>query len=170
MNRPAIFCDRDGTLMHDTGYPRDPAEVRLVAGAAEALRELQGLGYLLVVVSNQSGVGRGLVTAEEAARVHERFAALLAGRGVELDAAHYCPHAPDAGCACRKPQPGMLRQAAEQLGIDLARSWMIGDKESDEEAGRRAGCRTWRLRAEAGARGWAEVLAAVHGLREATRS
>jgi D-glycero-D-manno-heptose 1,7-bisphosphate phosphatase len=138
----AIFFDRDGTLIEDVGYPRDPARVRLLDGAAEALAQLGRAGFRLVVVSNQSGIGRGLITAEEARTVHERFVAELEHRGVHLDGARYCPHAPDAGCECRKPAPGLLLAAADELGLDLEASFMIGDKAADVEAGRRAGCRT----------------------------
>ena len=139
---PAVFLDRDGTLMEDVGYPRDPADVRLLDGAAEALVSLREAGFRLVVVSNQAGIGRGLITPEEARRVHERLVAELERRGARLDDARYCPHAPDAGCDCRKPAPGMLLAAAEDLGLDLGASFMVGDKAIDVEAGRRAGCRT----------------------------
>ena len=138
---PAAFLDRDGTIIEDVGFPRDPELVRLVDGAAEALRRLADDGLRLVVISNQSGIGRGLITPEEARAVHERFVAVLADEGITLDAAKYCPHAPDAGCDCRKPSPAMLLEAAEELRLDLGRSFMIGDKLSDSEAGRRAGCR-----------------------------
>ena len=139
---PAAFLDRDGTLIEDVGFPRDPELVRLVDGAATALRRLVAANLRLVVVSNQSGIGRGLITADEARLVHERFVSLLAGEGIVLDGSKYCPHPPEAGCDCRKPSPGMLLEAAEDLRLDLGRSFMIGDKLSDVEAGRRAGCRT----------------------------
>jgi len=173
---PAVFFDRDGTLIDDVGYPRDPAHVRLVDGAVEALMRLRRAGFRLVVVSNQSGVGRSLVTEDEARRVHERFTAEFGRRGVYLDDVRYCPHAPDAGCDCRKPAPGLVLAAAADLGIDLAASFMIGDKASDVEAGRRAGCSTVLLaphgRATDGgpvdgadhvARDWPEVLGFVLG-------
>jgi D-glycero-D-manno-heptose 1,7-bisphosphate phosphatase len=142
MSERAVFVDRDGTVIEDPGYLSDPESVRLVPGAADALRELGDRGFRLVVVSNQSGIARRLISEEQAAAVHERFVAELARRGVRLDGVRYCPHAPDAGCACRKPLPGLLVEAAEELGVDLARSFMVGDKQSDVEAGRRAGCRT----------------------------
>ena len=142
MSERAVFVDRDGTVIEDPGYLSDPAAVRLVPGAADALRELHDRGFRLVVVSNQSGIARRLITEEQAAAVHERFVAELAGRGVRLDDVRYCPHAPEAGCACRKPLPGLLVDAADELGVDLARSFMVGDKPSDVEAGRRAGCTT----------------------------
>jgi D-glycero-D-manno-heptose 1,7-bisphosphate phosphatase len=139
---PAVFLDRDGTLIEDVGFPRDPQQVRLVDGAAAALRLLATANMRLVVVSNQSGIGRGLITVDEARSVHERFIGLIAGEGIVLDGTKYCPHPPEAGCDCRKPSPGMLLEAAEDLRLDLGRSFMIGDKVSDVEAGERAGCTT----------------------------
>lgn len=141
-NGAAVFLDRDGTLIEDTGYPTDPDQVRLLPGVRDALAELSCLGFALVVVSNQSGIGRGLILPAQAQAVHERFIKELAAGGVTLDAALYCPHAPEEGCPCRKPLPQMLLQAAGRLGIQLARSVMVGDRASDVEAGRRAGCRT----------------------------
>jgi D-glycero-D-manno-heptose 1,7-bisphosphate phosphatase len=140
--RPAVFLDRDGTLIEDVGYPRDPEAVRLLEGAPEALAALRRAGFALVVVSNQSGIGRGLVSQEEADAVHARFVAELRARGVELDDVRYCPHAPEDACACRKPAAGLLLDSARELGLDLDRSFMVGDKPTDVEAGRTAGCRT----------------------------
>jgi len=139
VGRPALFLDRDGTLIVDVGYPRDPALVELVPGAAEALRELQR-DHALVVISNQSGLARGIISEAEAAAVHERFVALFADAGVTFAGCYYCPHGPDNGCRCRKPAPGLIEDAARELGLDVACSVMIGDKESDLEAGRAAGC------------------------------
>jgi D-glycero-D-manno-heptose 1,7-bisphosphate phosphatase len=136
--RRALFLDRDGTLIVDVGTPSDPASVELIAGAADALRALQR-DWLLVVVSNQSGIGRGIVAPEQATAVHDRFVAAFGELGVAFAAFYYCPHAPEANCACRKPSPGLLLDAAEQLGVDLGASAMIGDKASDVEAGRAAG-------------------------------
>lgn len=138
----ALFLDRDGTLIVDVGYPRDPAQVTLLEGAAEALRGAKALGYQLIVISNQSGIGRGLIRPNEAARVQERVAEVLAEHGVVLDAAYFCPHAPDDACSCRKPSPEMLVSAARERSLDLSRSVMVGDKASDVEAGRAAGCKT----------------------------
>jgi histidinol-phosphate phosphatase family protein len=135
----ALFVDRDGTLIVDVGYPNDPARVELLPGAAEVLRGLQR-DWALVVVSNQSGLGRGKITEAEAKAVHARFVALFAAAGVQFAGFYYCPHAPEDGCPCRKPAPGMLHDAARELGLDLASSVMIGDKPSDLEAGRAAGC------------------------------
>ncbi len=140
LSRRAVFLDRDGTIIHDRGYPRDPALVELLPGAAHGLTLLRERGLLLVVVSNQSGLARGLVTAAEAEAVHRRFLECLAEQGIALDGVYYCPHGPDEGCACRKPAPGLILRAAEEFGIDLSLSFMTGDKTSDVEAGLRAGC------------------------------
>jgi D-glycero-D-manno-heptose 1,7-bisphosphate phosphatase len=140
--RPAVFLDRDGTIIEDEGYLADASRVRLLPGALDALRAFRERGLALVVVSNQSGIPRGLITPAQHAEVDARVKAVLADAGVPLDAAYYCPHLPDAGCACRKPLPGMLEQAAREHGLDLARSLMVGDKMSDVAAGRAAGCVT----------------------------
>lgn len=137
--RRALFLDRDGTLIVDVGYPRDPALVHPIDGAIEALRELQR-EWLLVIVSNQSGIGRGIIKPEEARAVHERVLEVFAEGGVRFAGAYYCPHVPDKGCPCRKPAPGMLLDAAHELGLELTASVMLGDKESDLEAGQSAGC------------------------------
>jgi histidinol-phosphate phosphatase family protein len=142
----AVFLDRDGTLIEDVGYPRDPERVLILPGVTEALRRLTAAGRLLVVVSNQSGIGRGIVTAEEARAVHERFVAEFEAAGVRFADVRYCPHGPDEGCRCRKPSPGMLCDAAEALGVSLPDSFMVGDKLSDVTAGRRAGCGTVLLK------------------------
>jgi len=134
----ALFLDRDGTLIVDVGYPRDPALVEPLPGAIDALRELQRT-WKLVIISNQSGLARGRITEAEARAVHARVVELFAAGGVTFAGAYYCPHAPDAGCRCRKPAPGLLLDAAAELGLDLTTSAMVGDKPSDLEAGRAAG-------------------------------
>ena len=144
----AVFLDRDGTVIYDVGYPKDPELVQLIPGAADALATLKKQGFLLAIVSNQSGIGRGLVTEERALLVHQQFISCLAESGVEVDGAYYCPHAPSDGCTCRKPSPQMLLRAAKELAIDLSSSWMIGDKISDISAGQKAGCRTILLKAD----------------------
>ena len=145
----AVFLDKDGTLIEDVPYNVAPEQIRLTDGAIEGLRRLQDAGYLLVVISNQSGVARGLFPETALERVHGRLVELLAGGGVRLDGFYYCPHHPDGAvaayataCDCRKPAVGMLLQAATNLGIDLGASWLIGDILDDIEAGNRAGCRT----------------------------
>jgi D-glycero-D-manno-heptose 1,7-bisphosphate phosphatase len=149
MSNTAVFFDRDGTLINDPGYLNHPDQVQLLEGAAEALRELHSLGYRTVVVSNQSGVARGIVTEEMLEKIHERLRELLAAKGATLDKIYYCPDHPDGvieqyrkDSDWRKPKPGMLLAAAREMDIDLAKSWMIGDADRDIEAGRSAGCRT----------------------------
>jgi D,D-heptose 1,7-bisphosphate phosphatase len=138
--RPAVFFDRDGTLIRDSGYLCSPDEVELIPGAVALLRGLRSAGFVLVVVSNQSGVGRGWITQEQARSVDHRFRAVLTGHGITLDGVYYCLHAPGANCDCRKPKPGLLLRAAAEFGIDLERSYIIGDKVSDVEAGAAVGC------------------------------
>ncbi len=151
MKRTAVFLDRDGTIIEDLGYTGDPDRVRLIHGAADAIRRISQGGRLVVIVSNQSGVARGLFDETALARVHARVEALLQDQGARLDGAYYCPYldGPEATVEAyrcdselRKPKPGMLLQAARELNIDLSRSWMIGDSVCDVEAGARAGCRT----------------------------
>jgi D-glycero-D-manno-heptose 1,7-bisphosphate phosphatase len=134
--------DRDGTVIVDVGYPRRPEDVELLSDAVSGLTRLAELGLKLVVVSNQSGVGRGLVTAGEAAAVHDRFVGDLGDAGIHLDGVYYCPHSPSDACSCRKPSPELIERAAAELDIDLRSSFMVGDRDSDVEAGQRAGCKT----------------------------
>ncbi len=134
-----LLLDRDGTLMEDVGYPNDPAAVRLLPGAADAVRQLTAAGFAAAVVSNQSGLARGLITPAQAAAVHERFVAVFAAAsGVTLPC-WYCPHGPADGCDCRKPRPGLLHRAAAGLGMAGRPGVMVGDKPSDVDAGRAAG-------------------------------
>jgi len=138
----ALLLDRDGTLMDDVGYPNDPARVRLIPGAAAAVRALARLGFVPAVVSNQSGIGRGLITPAQAAAVHDRFVDLFAKEsGLKLPC-FYCPHGPDVGCDCRKPKPGLLIQAKRALGLTGRPCATIGDKPSDVAAGKAAGAAT----------------------------
>jgi histidinol-phosphate phosphatase family protein len=145
----AVFLDKDGTLIKDVPYNVDPTLIQLMDGAGEALRRLHGAGYKLIVVSNQSGVARGLFPESALCAVRDRIRGLLATYGVSLDGFYYCPHHPDGSvpeyaveCACRKPAPGLVLRAAAEHGVDVARSWFVGDILNDVEAGRRAGCRT----------------------------
>lgn len=133
--RAAAFLDRDGTLIVERGYLSDPEGVELIAGVAPALRETRAAGHPVIVVSNQSGVGRGKFTLRRAHEVMARMRRLLRAEGVELDAIYLCPHAPDAGCACRKPGTALYERAAEDQLVALGRSVMIGDKQLDVAAG-----------------------------------
>ena len=146
--RRAVFFDRDGTLIEDTGFLKDPALVRLLPGASAVLRELAQRGFALVIVSNQSGVGRGIISPEQAESVHEEIVAVLAAEGVHLSGAFYCFHAPNEQRGCRKPKPQLLFKAVEGLSLDLGVSFMVGDRDADLEAGHRAGCKTVRINAE----------------------
>lgn len=131
-----LLLDRDGTLIEDVGYPNDPATVRLIPNATKAIRELADLGFVPAVVSNQSGLARGLITPEQALAVHERFVELFEREsGVRLPC-FYCPHGPEDGCDCRKPKPGLLIEAAKALDRVGRLAVMVGDKPSDVEAGR----------------------------------
>lgn len=140
MNK-ALFLDRDGTVIEHVHYLKDPAEVRLVPRCAEMLQQARAAGYILVVISNQSIIGRGTGTREDVDACNARMTELLEDEGVVLDLVLYCPHTPDDGCACRKPEPGLLFEAAETLEVDLSASVMIGDNVTDVEAGLSAGCR-----------------------------
>ncbi len=138
----AVFLDRDGTIIVDTGYIRDPDLVRFLPGALAGLKQLQDLGYVLVIISNQSGIGRGRITEDEYFSVQSRMIGELSNNGVVISKSYFCPHAPEDGCSCRKPEPAMLLKAAGELDIDLNQSAMIGDKQPDVEAGMLAGCKT----------------------------
>jgi len=144
----ALFLDRDGTIIEDRGYMRDPDEVRLLSGAAEALADIAQDGWKLIVISNQSGVGRGLISPDEMRRVQGRFLEAIESHGVTVTASYLCVHSPDDRCECRKPSDFFLRLAAREHGIDLKSSWMAGDREADILCGRRAGCSTIWLRNE----------------------
>jgi D-glycero-D-manno-heptose 1,7-bisphosphate phosphatase len=149
MPNKAIFLDRDDTLIEDPGFISHPDQVKLLDDVAEALVELRRMGYKLIVVSNQSGVARGIVTEEALDEIHERLMQLLAEQGAHLDKIYYCPYHPEGVIPKyrkesdrRKPSPGMLLNAAKELDIDLSQSWIIGDRNRDIQAGRQAGCNT----------------------------
>ena len=131
--RRAVFLDRDGTIVAERYYLADPERVELIEGAAEAMRGLSEMGYALVVVTNQSGIARGLYAVEDFFAVQRRIEELLADQGVRLDGLYYCPHHPDFTgiCACRKPRTGMYLEAARELNLDLSRSAYVGDRLND---------------------------------------
>ena len=137
----AVFLDRDGTLILDKDYLADPEKVTLMEGAVEALCQLRNSGYMLIIISNQSGIGRGIFSEGDMEKVNAKVADLFRENGVEFDAVLICPHAPEDNCECRKPSPKLLFDAAEKFDIDLANSAMIGDKESDAKCGIAAGCK-----------------------------
>jgi histidinol-phosphate phosphatase family protein len=137
--RAALFADRDGTLIVEHGYLSDPLALDLLPGVAEALRQVRGAGHPVVVISNQAGVGRGYFGEDRVYAVMARLRVSLRAEGVELDAIRFCPHAPEAGCDCRKPGGRLLREAAEDLQISLRDSAMVGDRWIDVDAGRGVG-------------------------------
>jgi histidinol-phosphate phosphatase family protein len=136
-----VFLDRDGTLVRDTGYPHRDADYELLPGVPAALRRLAEAGFRLAIVTNQSGIGRGLFGEADFERFQARLLADLAAAHVQIERTYHCPHRPEAGCACRKPAPGLLWRARDELGADLAESWVIGDGEGDVGLAARAGCR-----------------------------
>lgn len=145
----AVFLDKDGTLIENLPFSTDPEKIRLNPGAGSALQRLQRQGYQLLVVSNQSGVGRGLFDEAALENVHRRLVSLLATFDVSLNGFYYCPHWLHSMrakyaylCQCRKPAPGLLMHAARRHALDLSQCWVVGDLLDDVEAGRRAGCRT----------------------------
>ena len=146
--RQAVFIDRDGTLNEDIGYVSRPEELVLYPWSADAVRLINDSGLLAVVITNQSGIARGMYTEKTLAEIHSRMIRELAEQGARIDAVYYCPHHPDVGnhryrleCDCRKPQPGLLKAAARDHDIDLARSFVIGDKASDMKLAEHTGAR-----------------------------
>ena len=146
--RPAVFLDRDGTLIEEVGHLGDPDGVVIIDGVPQALRRLTAAGYVLIVVSNQGGIARGLFTEDDVGAVIRRTVELLGDAGETITAWYHCPHHPDFGpaCECRKPLPGMLRTAAAEHRLDLGRSWMVGDHLVDVQAGIAAGAKAIKVR------------------------
>lgn len=145
--RPAVFLDRDGTINVEKNYLHRIEDFQFIEGAPEAIKKLNQAGYLVLVVTNQSGVARGYFSLADVEALHLHLTELLAEAGAHVDGFYICPHHPTAGegqwrrvCSCRKGEPGMLLKAAKEHGIDLSRSYMIGDKEADVAAGEKAGC------------------------------
>jgi D-glycero-D-manno-heptose 1,7-bisphosphate phosphatase len=142
----SVFLDRDGTICEEVGYLRSPDQVRLLPGAAEAIRLANGRGIKTVVITNQSGVARGLFTEDQLQEIHRELARQLQNEGAFLDRIYFCPHHPSEGedpyrraCDCRKPASGMVLRAASEMGIDLERSYCVGDRHADLECGMRVG-------------------------------
>jgi D-glycero-D-manno-heptose 1,7-bisphosphate phosphatase len=162
---PAVFLDRDGTIVDDVGYGYRAEDMRFLDGAVAGLRALAGLGLRLFIVTNQSGVARGYFSEAQAQACNVALCRMLAEQGVAITGVYYCPFHPDGlgryrcDSPLRKPQPGMLLQAAAEHGLKLASCWMIGDKKSDILAGQAAGCRTILVRTGAAGSGEAELLA-----------
>lgn len=150
--RRAVFLDRDGTMIEDVDYLTEVEQIRILPGVPAALRRLREAGYLLLVVTNQSAVARGMLTEAKLADIHAELNRRLAADGAEVDAFYYCPHLPDGVvegyarvCDCRKPAAGLFRRAAREWGVETERSYAVGDSERDVQAGRAAGCFSIRL-------------------------
>ena len=142
----AVFLDRDGVLTRERpDHVKSPQELEILPGIEAPLREIRKRGFRIIIVTNQSVVGRGLTTHHEMSKIHDKLRLELERLGCSIDGIYYCPHRPDEGCDCRKPEPGLILRASSELGIDIERSWMIGDKEMDLEAARRAGCQGIRV-------------------------
>ena len=146
MSRRFVLLDRDGTINEEIGYVLSPAELRLIPGAAEAIRDLRALGLGVVVVTNQSPVGRGWITEAELAAIHDRLRELLQASGADVDAIEHCPHRPEEDCSCRKPQTGMVDRAVADLGFDPSEAFVVGDHAGDMALGRAIGARTILVR------------------------
>ena len=165
MMQKAIFLDRDGTINHDPGYIKDPSIVKILPGVAEGIKRLKNdFGFKMLVVSNQAGVSKGLMTLEDVENVNRRVNELLMEEGAEIDAFYYCPFHPEIDsqekAKCRKPSPFMIVQAAEDFEVDLSLSYMIGDKASDVEAGINAGVKTVLMESSS----TAQEISALHNL------
>jgi len=159
--RPAVFLDRDGTINVEVNYLHRVADLELIDGVAAAIRALNQAGWLVIVVTNQAGIARGYYDVRAVHALHAHLGAVLAHQGARIDAFYLCPHHPDYSgpCACRKPEPGMLRQAAVDHQIDLARSWFVGDSAADLGAARAVGCRAVLVRTGYGRAVEAQVIA-----------
>jgi len=155
-----VALDRDGTLIEEVPYLADPWRVRLLPGAGQAVRLLRQMGLPMVLITNQSGIGRGYFELERLGEIHARLFALLAAEGATLDGVYCCPHRPEEGCPCRKPALGLLQQAARDLGLRPQDAFVIGDKECDLELGRRAGATAILVET-----GWGRETAARCGLQ-----
>ncbi|MFC1989493.1 D-glycero-alpha-D-manno-heptose-1,7-bisphosphate 7-phosphatase [Chloroflexota bacterium] len=151
----AVFLDRDGTIIEDIGYPHERSKIKFLPGASKAVRLLNENGFKVIIITNQAGVARGYFTEETVKEINRYIQESLAKERAIIDMIYYCPHHIEGvveeyrkECYCRKPNPGMIEQAAHEFGINLENSFVIGDKNSDIEAGRRAGCKTILLTAE----------------------
>jgi D-glycero-D-manno-heptose 1,7-bisphosphate phosphatase len=140
--RRAVFVDRDGTLNPDLHYLADPERLEVFRGVAQGIRLLRAHGYLVVCVTNQSGIERGFYNHTDVRAIHERLNTILAGAGAEVDRFYYCPHAPESGCPCRKPGVQLFEQARAELGVDFPPSAIVGDRSLDVEAGEKLGLLT----------------------------
>lgn len=152
MSKRFVLLDRDGTVIVDKHYLHDPDGVELLPGAAEGLKRMQGMGFGLVLLTNQSGVGRGYFSEEDMHACNQRVVDLLAEEGITVDAVYSCPHTPEDNCRCRKPEPGMMIQASAEMGFDPFEAFMIGDKSADVLLGKNTGAVSILVRTGKGAK------------------
>jgi len=145
----AVFLDRDGTIVEDVGYLNHPKDIKFIPGSIEAIKALNKAGYKVVVITNQAGVARGLIREDLLQTIDKTIQKFILNGGAQIDGLYYCPHHPEHGvypykreCDCRKPNPGMLKKAQKDLDLDLSKSFMVGDKATDIEAGKSAGTKT----------------------------
>jgi len=168
--RPAVFLDRDGTIIDELGYLGDPDKVVLYPGVHDALMLLKEAGYLLLIVTNQSGIARGYFSLEDSVAVNLKLLQILSDLGVALDGFYFCPHLPDDGCPCRKPAPGMVQKAETDFNINLSNSWIIGDTDKDVLLGYEAGIRPLLVKTGKQDKGTVPLgVPAMADLREAAR-
>jgi D-glycero-D-manno-heptose 1,7-bisphosphate phosphatase len=149
--RRFVLLDRDGTIIIERHYLSDPRQIEFLPGAVTGLRHMLGMGLGLVVVTNQSAIGRGFFDEAHLDLIHQRFNELLEAEGVQLEGIYFCPHTPEDGCHCRKPKPGLIERAAKELDFDLQASFVIGDKPADIELGRQVRATTFLVRTGYGA-------------------
>jgi D-glycero-D-manno-heptose 1,7-bisphosphate phosphatase len=154
--RRFVVLDRDGTIIEEVSYLSDPKQIALIPGTGKALRDLGAMGFGLVVITNQSAVGRGYFDEAQLTRIHDKLLQMLRAEEISLDGLYFCPHIPQDQCFCRKPHTGLIQKASEDLGFDLAGSIVIGDKASDIEMGCRVGALTMLVRTGYGAQAAAE--------------
>jgi D-glycero-D-manno-heptose 1,7-bisphosphate phosphatase len=153
LDKVGLFLDRDGTINSEVDFLRSPSEVSLLPGVARTIKEANDTGLRVIVITNQSGIARGYLTERDLDAIHDRLRSLLAHEGARIDAIYACPHHPTAGidpyrtpCDCRKPKPGMIVRGRDEFGLDLRRSFVVGDRCIDMEAGHAAGCTTCLVR------------------------
>ena len=145
----AVFLDRDGTIIEDSGYISSPDQIKFIPGSIEAIKQLNQAGYKVIIISNQAGIARGLLTEDMLQTIDKIIHRQILSGGGHIDASYYCPHHPEHGvypykqvCECRKPHPGLIKRAVRDQALELAGSFMVGDKSSDVETGKRAGVKT----------------------------
>jgi D-glycero-D-manno-heptose 1,7-bisphosphate phosphatase len=155
--RSSVLLDRDGTMIVERHYLSEPHQVELIPGVTDGLRKLNEMGLGLVLITNQSGVGRGFFSELRLNLIHQRLGELLQAEGIRLDGIYFCPHTPEDDCPCRKPRPGLVKLAAKELDFDPRAAFVIGDKPCDIELGRRIGAKTFLVRTGYGAQPAAEV-------------